>query len=67
MVWEKETSSSPEDTRAAILRSSSGAEVTAMFPVPKKAERVKTSWPTPVSSSPQLVPVRPGTGSCVPA
>ena len=33
---------------------------------PRKAERANTSAPTPVSSSPQVSPVRPGTGSWVP-
>ena len=66
MAWEKDTSSSPEDTKAAIRRSSSGAVVRDRFPSPRKAERVNTSAPTPVSSSPQLEAVRPGTGSWVP-
>ena len=49
-----------------MRRSSSGAVVRDRFPSPRKAEREKTSVPTPVSSSPQLEAVRPGTGSWVP-
>lgn len=66
MAWEKDTSSSPDVTRAAMRRSSSGAVVRDRPPSPRKAERVNTSAPTPVSSSPQLEAVRPGTGSWVP-
>ena len=47
--------------------SSSGANWMAREPLwPKKAERSKTSRPTPSSSSPQVSAVRPGTGSSVP-
>ena len=47
--------------------SSSGAAVTVRLPPdPMKAERSKTSRPTPVKSSPQVWAVRPGTGSSVP-
>ena len=49
-----------------MRRSSSGAVVTDRLLSPKNAERVNTSAPTPVSSSPQLDAVRPGTGSWVP-
>ena len=38
-AWEKDTSSSPEDTRAAMRFSSSGTEVRAMALPPIKAER----------------------------
>ena len=65
-TWEKETSSSPEEARAAMRRSSWGAEVTESWSPPRKAERANTSAPAPVSSSPQVSPVRPGTGSWVP-
>ena len=51
----------------ALMRRSNSAElVTATAFWPTKAERSKTSRPTPVSSSPTLSPVRPGTGSSVP-
>ena len=50
-----------------MRRSSSGAAVTDRSPpFPRKAERSNTSRPTPVSSSPQVSAVRPGTGSSVP-
>ena len=51
----------------ALMRRSSSAEpVTLMEPCPTKAERSKTSRPTPVSTSPTLSEARPGTGSSVP-
>ena len=49
-----------------MRRSSSGAAVRDSPPAPRKAEREKTGRPTPVSCSPQLAAVSPGTGSSVP-
>ena len=66
-VSEKETSSSPEDTRAAMRRSSSGSASTPRPDWPTKALRCHTSRLTPSSTSPQFSPVRPGTVSPVAA
>ena len=58
--------SSPVETTAAMRRSSSAEPVTAASPWPMKALRRKTSRPAPVSASPAVGPVSPGTGSAVP-
>ena len=64
-TWEKETSSSPEEARAAarFSRSALGERMTA--PWPTKAVRSKTSRETPKRVSPQVSPVREGTASPV--